>query len=149
LQTPPGKESCVITGAHYFGLGMRFLTSMDRGGRFFNADDKLGTVVVDESRLTPVKWCAYTAKAEGRPVTVAIFDAPTNFRHPATMFTLQTHFAYLAATMNEWKQPITVKAGQPLSLCYGVALWDGEVDKATVERLYERWLKLSTLKSSQ
>ncbi len=42
LQTPPGKDSIVITGSHYFGLGMRFLVSMDRGGHFFNADDKAG-----------------------------------------------------------------------------------------------------------
>jgi hypothetical protein len=24
-----------------------------------------------------------------------------------------------------------------------VALWDGEVDKATVEKLYQRWVELS------
>jgi hypothetical protein len=143
LETPPGKESRVITGHHYFGLGMRFLTSMDHNGRFFSAGDKLGPIVRGDERLTPVKWCAYVAKADGHPVTVAIFDHPANLRHPATMFTMQTHFAYLSATLNEWKQPITLKAGQPLNLSYGVALWDGEVDKATVERLYERWLTLS------
>ena len=49
--------------------------SMD-GGRFFNADDKPGEVVRGDERLTPAKWCAYTAKADGKPVTVAIFDHP-------------------------------------------------------------------------
>ena len=34
LETPPGSKAVVLSGAHYFGLGMRFLTSMDRGGRF-------------------------------------------------------------------------------------------------------------------
>ena len=144
LQTPPGKDSIVISGAHYFGLGMRFLVSMDRGGHFFNADDKTGSIVHGDERLTRTKWCAYTAKADGKPVTVALFDHPSNLRHPATMFTMNTPFAYLSATMNEWKEPITVKAGCPLNLCYGVALWDGEVDKATVEQLYQRWLKLSS-----
>ena len=42
LQTPPGKDAIVLAGNPYFGLGMRFLTSMDKGGRFFNADDNPG-----------------------------------------------------------------------------------------------------------
>ena len=121
---------------------MRFLASMDNDGRFFNADDKPGEVVRGDERLTSTRWCALTAKADGKPVTVAIFDPPANLRHPATMFTMSKPFAYLSATMNEWKEPVTVQADKPLNLCYGVALWDGEVDKATVEKLYQRWLKL-------
>ena len=72
LQTPPGKDSIVVAGDHYFGLGMRFLVPMDRGGHFFNADDKTGPIVRGDERLTPTRWCAYTAKAEGKPVTVAL-----------------------------------------------------------------------------
>jgi len=146
LQTPPGKKTAVLTGDHYFGLGMRFLQSMDTGGRFFNADDKPGEIVRGDERLTPVKWCAYTAKADGKPVTVAVFDHPANLRHPAKMFTMTKPFAYLSATRNERKEPITIKAGKPLDLRYGVAVWDGEVDKKAVEKLYQRWLKLSSYK---
>lgn len=142
LQTPPGKDTAVITGHHYYGLGMRFLVSMDTGGRFFNADDSPGEDV-NGQRLTGVKWCAYTAKANGKPVTVAIFDHPFNLRHPAKMFSMTTPFAYLSATLNAWKEPITLKAGEPLDLRYGVALWDGEVDKARVEHLYRRWRLLA------
>jgi hypothetical protein len=142
LQTPPGKRTVVLTGSHYFGLGIRFVQSMDADGRFFNADDKQGEIVRGDERLTPVKWCAYTAKADGKPVTVAIFDHPENLRYPAKMFTMSTPFAYLSATRNEWKEPITIKTGKPLDLRYGVAVWDGAVDKKTVEQLYQRWLKL-------
>ena len=142
LETPPGKKSITLTGHHYFGLGMRFVESMDRGGKFFNSDGRQGEVVRGDERLTPAKWCAYTAKADGHQVTVAIFDHPNNLRHPAKMFTMTKPFAYMSATLNEWKEPVEVKAGQPLNLRYGVALWDGEVDKATVEKLYQRWLKL-------
>ena len=141
LAAPEGKESVTLSGAHYNGLGMRFVPSMDKGGRFFNADDKPGEDGPNSCRLTRTRWCAYTAKADGKPVTVALFDHPDNFRHPQTMFTLTRGFAYLAATMNEWKEPVTVKAGHPLELRYGVAVWDGEVDKATVEKLYQRWVK--------
>ncbi len=143
LEAPPGKDSAVLTGAHYNGLGLRFLKSMDSGGRFFNSDHRQGEVVRGDERLTPAKWCAYTAKADGHQVTVALFDHPNNLRYPAKMFTMTKPFAYLSATLNEWKEPVEVKAGKPLNLCYGVALWDGEKDKATVEKLYKRWLEIS------
>jgi hypothetical protein len=146
LQTPPDKDAAVLTGSHYFGLGMRFVESMDSGGRFCNAEGKTGEIVRGDERLTSVKWCALTAKADGKPVTVAIFDHPKNLRYPAKMFTMSTPFAYLSATRNEWKEPITIKAGKPLDLRYGVAVWDGEVDKKTVEKLYNRWLQLSSPK---
>ena len=141
LSTPPGKESITLTGHHYYGLGMRFIASMDGGGRYFNADDNPGQAVPHDRLLTPAKWCAYTAKANGKPVTMALFDHTSNLRHPATMFTKTKTFAYLSATLNLSKKPLVVNAGRPLDLRYGVALWDGEADKATVERLYQRWLR--------
>jgi hypothetical protein len=143
LQTPPGKDSVKLTGNHYFGLGMRFLASMDEGWRFFNSDDKPGEIVRGDETLTATKWCAYTANADGKPVTVAIFDHPDNVRYPARMFTMSKPFAYLSATRNEWKEPLLLNADKPLELTYGVALWDGEVEKQTVEKLYRRWLQLS------
>ncbi len=149
LETPPGKKTAVLTGDHYFGLGIRFVESMDGSGRFFNADDKRGQIVRGDERVTPTKWCAYTAKADGKPVTVAVFAHPENIHYPAEMFTMSRPFAYVSATCNVWKQPITIKAGKPLELRYGVALWDGAVDKKTVEKLYQRWLKLSSDKHAK
>ena len=141
LQAPPDKDKVVLRGNFYFGLGMRFLASME-GGRFFNADDKTAELVRGKGPFVQTKWCAYTAKADDKPVTVAIFDHPAN-RPAATIYTKSKPFIYLSATLNEWQKPVTVKAGKPLDLCYGIAVWDGEVDKATVEKLYERWLKLA------
>ena len=116
---------------------------MDSGGRFFNADDKQGEIVRGDERLTPVKWCAYSAKADGKPVTVAVFDHPHNFRYPASMFTMSTPFAYLSATCNEWKQPITIKAGIAARSPLRRGRVGRRVDKNTVENLYHGWLKLS------
>lgn len=144
FETPPGKDAVMLGGNPYHGLGMRFLTSMDTGGRFIYADDTPGDRLDRDLRLTPDKWCAYTAKADGKSVTVAIFDHPTNLRHPATMFTMTQPFAYLSATLNESKEPIILKADKPLDLCYGVALWDGEADRATVENFYHRWLAIGS-----
>jgi hypothetical protein len=143
LQPPPGKKSITLTGNHYHGLGMRFVESMDAGSRFFNADDAPGEIVRGDERLTPTKWCAVTGNADGKPVTVAIFDHPQNTRYPAKMFTMAKPFAYLSATRNESKEPLTVAADKPLELTYGIAMWDGEVEKQTVEKLYQHWLKSS------
>jgi len=141
LEVPPGKQTVKLTGSHYFGLGMRFVTSMDKAGQFFNSEGKLGDIVRGSERLSRAKWCAYTAAADGKPVTVAVFDHSQNVRHPAAMFTMDAPFAYLSATMNLWKEPMTLSADKPLSLCYGVAVWDGPVESAAVEQLYHQWVK--------
>lgn len=143
LETPPGKDAITLSGSPYFGLGARFVESMDSGGRFFDSDGRQGEALEGGRRLTPAKWCAYSAKAGGRPVTFALFDHPDNPRHPARMYTMTDPFAYLSATMGLKAEPLELKAGEPLELCYAAALWDGETDRATVERLYGRWLKLN------
>jgi hypothetical protein len=128
-----------LAGSHYFGLGVRFAETMDRDGKFLTPDGKLGDVVRGAERLTPAAWCAYAAAADGRPVTVAVFDHPNNPRHPARMFTMSGPFAYLAATLNLWKEPLEVKAGAPLVLRYGVVAWDGQPDAAKIAAAYKRW----------
>lgn len=138
LEPPAGKDSVTLSGSNYFGLGMRFVQSMDKGGKFVNADGKTGVAGTNEARSA---WCAYSATADGKPVTVAMFALPTNPRHPATWFTMDQGFAYVAATLNLSKEPLKVEAGKPLLLRYAVAVWDGEVDKAKIDALYRRLAK--------
>ena len=140
LEPSAEKKTATITGARYQGLGMRFVQSMDTDGDFFIADDKKGKVFRDEERLVRSRWCAYTAKADGKSVTVAMFDPPENPRYPASWFTMTKPFAYLSSAMNLNKQPLKIEQHKPLKLCYGVALWDGRVEKDEVEKLYRLWL---------
>ena len=133
LSTPPGKKSVTLTGSTYFGLGARFIESMDPGGHFQNGDGKTGVEDTNDKRSA---WCAYSAKADGKPVTVAMFDCPKNPRHPATWFTMDSRFAYLAATLDLSKRPLVVEADKPLELRYGVALWDGQVSKDRIQATY-------------
>jgi len=139
FEVPAGKKSATLTGSHYHGLGMRFVKSMDTGGRFTNADGKPGTVFRGDERLVRSTWCAYTADANGKPVTVAMFDHPDNPRHPATWFTMTKSFAYLSATMNLHKEPLKVASDKPLVLRYAVALWDGQVETERINQLYKQW----------
>ncbi|HBO45753.1 MAG TPA: hypothetical protein DD670_17880 [Planctomycetaceae bacterium] len=140
LSVPPGKDAVELAGSHYFGLGMRFVESMDKGGRFMHSTGEPGPIVRGTERLTPNRWCAYTAEVDGKPVTVALFDHPKNPRHPNKMFTMTEPFAYLSATLNLWKEPLSLKPDRPLVLCHGVALWDGTVEPAEIESVYRKWI---------
>lgn len=136
---PEGRDGAVLGGNHYHGLGMRFVASMDENGTFLSSSDAEGEVVRGTERLTPGAWCAYRAEAEGKPVTVAMFDHPDNPR-PALWFTMTEPFAYLSATINLWREPLEMKQGETVTLTYGVAVWDGYVARDTIARLYRKWL---------
>ncbi len=155
--------SVTLSGANYFGLGMRFLTSMDKTGRFLNADGGEGVAGTNDKRS---RWCAYSADAEGKAVTVAMFDHPSNVRHPATWFTMLEPFSYLCVTLGLHHEPLILsntadERGQPRGgpqwerwepvvvppppLNYGVGLWDGKVEAEAIERLYHQWVSLMSM----
>jgi len=142
LRPAEGKPSIKLTGSHYFGLGMRFVQSMDGADDFFTPEGKAaGETVRGNERLVRGKWCAYAAEVDGKPVTVAMFDHPENVR-PAWWFIMAKPFAYMSATLNLHREPLEIEAGKPLKLAYGVAVWDGKVNPEQIEKLYKRWLEL-------
>ena len=135
----------VLGGAgHYYGLGLRFLQEMDKGGRFFNSTGKNdGEIVNGDERLTPCRWMAYTAKADEQAVTVAVFDHPLN-PVPMTAFTMGDAggpFAYISATMNMHRKPINLKAAESFAVKYRVAVWDGEIPPETIEAQYREFVQ--------
>jgi hypothetical protein len=143
LSVPKGKESVVLSGSHYHGLGLRFIRSMDANGEFRNPDNDPGVIFRGEERLSRSRWCAYTAKADGKIVTVAMFDHPDNPRSPATWFTMAKPFAYVSATLRLHEEPLKVLAGKPLTLRYGVALWDGRPETSQIDDLHRQWAAMS------
>jgi hypothetical protein len=141
LTVPEGKDSVTLSGSHYFGLGMRFVTSMDVDGTFRNSEGRAGEIVRGDERLTRAHWCTYTAKANGKPVTVAMFGHPDNVCDPTHWFTMTKPFAYLSATLNLHREPLKVTSQEPLVLRYAVVLWDGALDDKRIERIYNQWVK--------
>ncbi|MDR2643167.1 MAG: PmoA family protein [Planctomycetaceae bacterium] len=124
---------------YYAGLGLRFDQTMDKGGRFFSdseSTNKFESIRGDE-RLTECKWMAYTAKLDGKPVTVAVFgylDNPV----PTLAFTMGNagkSFAYLGISHNLHRKPVVIKSGDTLELNYLVAVWDGEPTPETIEKI--------------
>ncbi|MEI6809068.1 MAG: DUF6807 family protein [bacterium] len=144
LETPAGRDGVKLTGSHYFGLGVRFAISMDKIGTFSNSSGQTGDVVRGTERLVAARWCAYSAPVDGKMVTVAVFDHPSNLRHPNRMFTMSEPFSYIAATLNLWKEPITLRAGEPLIVRYGVAAWDGRVEAAEIEKTCRQWIAMNS-----
>ena len=140
LEPAEGRASIKLAGSHYFGLGMRFPAAMDNVAEFFTAKGPVdGEVVRGDERLTRGPWCACTGAIDGKTVTVALFDSPGNPR-PAWWFTMGKPFGYLSATLNLYREPLTVEAGKPLVLVYGVAVWDGKVKADQIESVYRQWL---------
>lgn len=132
-----------LGGNHYHGLGMRFLVSMDHTDTFrFAADAQDAEQVRGSEYLRRASWCAFTADADGKQATVAMFDHPSSTRFPALWFTMHTPFNYLSATRNLWREPLEATAQKPAVWRHGVALWDGEADDAAVEAAYQTWLGL-------
>lgn len=133
LAVPPGRPSSKLSGSAYFGLGMRFALSMDRGGQLLNAQGHTGQTQTNNVRAA---WTAYTAAVDGKPVTVAMFDLAGNPR-PATWFTMEQPFAYLSATLGLHEKPLDIPAAEPLELRYGVAVWDGKVSPSAIDEVYK------------
>jgi len=149
LEAAEGHPSVKLTGSHYFGLGMRFIRSMDAAGPFFTPKGPVdGEVVRGDERLTAGPWCAYTAMADGKPVTAVLFEGPGNPR-PVLWFTMAKPFAYLGASLNLHREPMTLEAGKPLTFTYGVAVWDGKVEAGEIEKVYRRWLELAAPKAEE
>ncbi|MGL6225467.1 MAG: DUF6807 family protein [Thermoguttaceae bacterium] len=144
------KEELVLSGSHYFGLGLRFDQSMDKNGTFLSdlGPGQFGPNIRGDEHVTACKWMLYTAKLHDEPVTVAIFDDPRNPRpmHAFTMGQAGNSFAYLSATLNLYKEPLTLKKGESLTLKYGVAVWDGTQTAETVQKAYDRWIEQVTSK---
>jgi hypothetical protein len=141
FMVPEDKDSVTLSGSHYFGLGMRFLVSMDTGGQFRNSAGLDGEIVRGDERITRANWCAYTARADGKTVTVAMFGHPDNVRDPTHWFTMGKPFAYLSATLNLYREPLKISAEQPLKLRYAVVLWDGKVEDSRIKQAYDQWIK--------
>lgn len=129
-----------LTGHHYFGLGIRFDASMDKEGRFFNSTGKHdGEIVRGDERLKDCKWTAYTAKLDGKPVTVALFDDPSN-PIPMKAYTMGdsgNSFAYMGASLNLHRVPAVLEANKPMTFRYRIAVWEGEASPETVEETYK------------
>ncbi len=127
-----------IAGSKYHGLGMRFIQSMDAGGRHFNAAGGTGVAGTNGKRAA---WNAYTAEVKpGRKVTVVMFSHPANPRHPCEWFTMgeKDAFAYLSGTLGVGTEPLKLEPGKKLTVCFAVAVFEGAADAKQIDAVYRK-----------
>lgn len=139
LQAPEGRQTVTLGGKIYHGVGMRFPEFMDKVGTFTFADDVTGGFEDGPHYLAQAAWCAYTVVSEGHTVTIAMFGAPDNPR-PTLWFTMLNPFAYLSATLDLSRQPITLASDETVLMTFGVAVWDDEADARAIESAYTHWI---------
>lgn len=141
LTLPENRESAELSGAHYHGLGMRFIRAMDENGEFFTAGNREGTIFRGEERLIPDAWCAYTVNTGGdKHVTTAMFRNPDNPGENTVWFTMKKPFAYLSATKALHENTYVLEAGEPMALTYGVAVWDNKAGPDEINKVYQYWM---------
>lgn len=100
----------------------------------------------------PANWVAYEGMVEGKPVTVAVFDAPGSFRHPTTWHA--RGYGLLAAnpfgkryfTKDENQDGSwTVPEGKRIRFRYRVLLFDRLVSADDLRAAYDRFASQSAL----
>ena len=118
----------------YYGIALQMPPDMN-SGLVVNSHGAQGRAGVEG---IPAPWCAYSTTvvpARG----VALFDHPTNPRHPNQWFTLDSGFLSTSLVARE---DYALKAGETLRLCWGVLAFDGDVDPGLVAQQYEAWARL-------
>lgn len=94
------------------------------------------------------RWVDYSTVIEGKPCGVAIFDHPSNLRHPsrwhARGYSLCAANPFASKSFSKNKGPdgsYTIPAGGTLSLRYRVLIHEGPCEPDRIEALYNSWAK--------
>lgn len=137
LTPAAGRDQVRLSGAHYFGLGLRFLPAWSNRGDFIWADAFIPSAE-DGERVTPGDWCAVRRTIEGRQVTVLMVAHAANPR-PAEWFTMCKPFCYLSATLNLKNEPFPLAKGRSWTLRYGLAVLSTPADHARLASIAVAW----------
>ncbi len=133
-----GKEALTIDASKhpYNGLGVRFPHSMDLG-KTLNSN---GTTDFKKASGERAKWCSYCGSmGEGKGlVSLAMFDAPENPRHPTPFFVMNDKFGYMSAAPS-FHEGFSLKPGQSLRFRWGLVAFLGEPERARLDALYTQW----------
>jgi hypothetical protein len=130
-------------GGFGFRLGTEF--RQDRGAELMNSERQKGT---EEIWGKPARWVKYTASANGKRAGVAVFDHPSNVRHPtgwhARGYSLCAANPFALGSFSKDKKvdgSYRLPAGKALDLRYLVAIYDGELSPEDADGMFARFAK--------
>jgi hypothetical protein len=136
-----GKTNTVAlsaVGHPYYGLGMRFLQELDVLAEHFNADGQ-PDLPDRKQDLSPHAWSDVTFDQSNAPVTMALFDHPSNARSPAVFFTMKQPFAYVSATQALDKEPLVYHTGDRWQINYLVAIDPELKSREALNQRSQQW----------
>jgi len=118
------------------------MTEKKHGGEMVNAEGARGMQNVWGKRSN---WVDYSGMVDGEKVGVAMFDAPSNPRHPVYwhardygLFALDPfgqHAFDPSQPISDW----TVDAGKSLRFRWRVVIHPGDEQSAHIAQLYDKW----------
>jgi len=95
---------------------------------------------IGESEVTGkmARWCSLNGILSDRAVGVAIFDHPSNLRHPTHFCTLDEAFGFISTAFT-FNEPYVITAGETLALKYRVLIYLGDVFTFDLSACYEEY----------
>lgn len=140
--TSGGCDKVLFNRNHYGGLAMRLAaefagdpTKDPNAWRFVLSAE---TPADGKKKPAGNRWVAYAGKAQnGKPTCVAMFDHPANPRYP-TRWALRTQYPYFNPCFIA-PGDFTLKAGEALTLQYGIWVHAGKADAAAIEKAWKAY----------
>lgn len=132
-------DSVQLSGAAYHGLGLRFVRDFDLRAKHLNSENAPYSAE-QKWDVIPARWAATQGRIGGHDVMAAIFASPQNAGE-SHFFSMLNAFAYLSATQNLDRAPLTYKRGDRFKLDYLVVLRDDHPAADALEARYQKWLK--------
>jgi hypothetical protein len=137
-RTPPEKASW----GGYAGLGFRASKTM----REFKAVDSEGRVGRQQAHGKQARWLDFSGVFGGKdepsvPAGIAIFDHPANPRYPTPWYLSDNAGLPYFAPALLFAQPLTLHAGDSLTLKYRILVHPGLGDPTALENQYQAFAK--------
>lgn len=118
-----GKTNQVtLSGANYFGLGMRFLPELDPLAKHVNSGNT-PDLSDNKQDVATGDWASVSFDVPGRPATLVVYGHPDNPGGAAHFFTMKTPFAYVSATQGLERETRVYHAGETFQLGYTVLVY--------------------------
>ncbi|MGD0577517.1 MAG: PmoA family protein [Bryobacteraceae bacterium] len=94
----------------------------------------------------PADWVAYSGAIAGKAVGIAVFDAPTSFRHPTTwharaygLFSANPFGRRAFSRDKNQDGSWTIPEGESITFRYRVVLYDGELPPTHLAEMYSQY----------
>lgn len=141
-QTLTGNKPLVLPEYRYGGLGVRGHIQWNGKGDktiFLTSEGKTRA----DGNGTTARWTHMGGLVDGRPAGIAILDHPSNFRapQPTRLNPDNPFFNYSPSVAGDWK----IEPGKPYVSRYRFVTYEGQPDRALLERLWNDYAHPPTI----